>query len=110
MIQSCLVCQFIDAKLSPEHWEEIGREIKQPHNKLRELHLTDLTFKNEDFAMFCRCLDDLVEIVLSNLNLSRSQWGVIAKRLSNPDIRTSRLILKSTKEEKESMLALNKNS
>ena len=27
--------QFNDAKLSPEHWEEIGREIKQPHNKLR---------------------------------------------------------------------------
>ena len=29
------VCQFSDAKLSPEHWEEIAREIKQPHNKLR---------------------------------------------------------------------------
>ena len=57
--------------------------------------------------MFSRCLDDVVEIVLSNLDLSRSQWGVIAKRLSNPETKTSRLILTSTKEEKESMLALN---
>ena len=69
--------------------------------------MTDLTFKNDDFSMFSRCLDDVVEIVLSNLDLSRSQWGVIAKRLSNPDTKTSRLILTSTKEEKESMLALN---
>ena len=30
-----VVSQFTDAKLSPEHWEEIGREIKQPHSKLR---------------------------------------------------------------------------
>ena len=69
--------------------------------------MTDLSFKNDDFSMFSRCLDDVVEIVLSNLDLSRSQWGVIAKRLSNPDTKTSRLILTSTKEEKESMLALN---
>ena len=101
------VKQFIDAKLSPEQWEEIGREIKRPHNKLRELHLSDLTFKNDEFAMFCRCLSDVAEIVLSNLDLSRSQWGAIAKRLSSPDIKTCRLILTSTKEEKESMLALN---
>ena len=59
--------------------------------------MTDLTFKNDEFAMFSRCLSDVVEIVLSNLNLSRSQWGVIAKRLSNPDIKTSRLILTSNK-------------
>ena len=69
--------------------------------------MTDLSFKNDDFAMFCRCLDDVVEIVLTNLDLSRSQWGVIAKRLSNPDTKTCRLILNSNKEEKESMLALN---
>ena len=81
------VRQFIDAKLSPEQWEEIGREIKRPHNKLRELHLSDLTFKNDEFAMFCRCLSDVAEIVLSNLDLSRSQWGAIAKRLSSPDIK-----------------------
>ena len=49
----------------------------------------------------------MAEIVLSNLDLSRSQWGAIAKRLSSPDIKTCRLILTSTKEEKESMLALN---
>ena len=85
----------------------MGREIKQPHNKLRELHLADLTFKNEEFAMFSRCLSDVAEISLSNLDLSRSQWGVIAKRLSNPDIKTSRLILTSSKEEKESLMALN---
>ena len=59
--------------------------------------MTDLSFKNDEFAMFSRCLDDVVEIVLSNLDLSRSQWGVIAKRLSNPDIKTSRLILTSTR-------------
>ena len=69
--------------------------------------MTDLTFKNDEFAMFCRCLSDVAEIVLSNLDLSRSQWGAIAKRLSSPDIKTCRLILTSTKEEKESMLALN---
>ena len=69
--------------------------------------MTDLSFKNDEFAMFCRCLDDVVEIVLTNLDLSRSQWGMIAKRLSNPDTKTSRLILNSNKEEKESLLALN---
>ena len=85
----------------------MGREIKQPHNKLRELHLADLTFKNEEFSMFSRCLSHVAEISLSNLDLSRSQWGVIAKRLSSPDIKTTRLILTSSKEEKESLLALN---
>ena len=57
--------------------------------------------------MFSRCLSHVAEISLSNLDLSRSQWGVIAKRLSSPDIKTTRLILTSSKEEKESLLALN---
>ena len=95
-----------EVRLSVDQWQEIGKEIKQPHNKLRKLSLTDINFNNTEFAMFCRCLDDIVDIHFSEVSLTRSQWGIIAKRLSNTDIKTERLSLDSEKQDKEAILIL----
>ena len=43
-----------EVRLSVDQWQEIGKEIKQPHNKLRRLSLIDINFNNTEFAMFCR--------------------------------------------------------
>ena len=95
-----------EVRLSVDQWQEIGKEIKQPHSKLRRLSLTDINFNNTEFAMFCRCLDDIVDIHFSEVSLTRSQWGIIAKRLSNNDIKTERLSLDAEKQDKEAVLIL----
>ena len=98
--------RLTEVRLTADQWQEVGKEIKQPHNKLRRLSLTDISFNNTEFAMFCRCLDDVPEIHVSDLNLTRSQWGIIAKRLSNTEIKTERLVLDNEKQDKEAILIL----
>ena len=65
-----------------------------------------MTFNNTEFAMFCRCLDDIVEIHFSQMNLSRSQWGIIAKRLSSADAKTQIMSVDSGSQDKEALLTL----
>ena len=68
-----------------------------------------MTFNNTEFAMFCRCIDNIRELHLTDLNLTRSQLGIIAKRLSGSEARTERLTLDTggSAQDKDSLMALN---
>ena len=68
-----------------------------------------MTFNNTEFAMFCRCLDDITELHFTDLNLTRSQLGIIARRLSGLEARTQRLTLDTTAgaQDKDSLMTLN---
>ena len=95
-----------DIRISTDQWEEIGREIQQPHSKLKKLALHDMNFSNNEFAMLSRCIQDIAELEFSELHLSRSQWGMIANKLSCPDIKTKKLHLSFPSPDKDSAFAL----
>ena len=61
--------RLTEARLTADQWEEVGKEIRQPHSKLRKLHLTDMSFNNTEFASLCRCVDAVTELQLTDLNL-----------------------------------------
>lgn len=96
-----------DVKITADQWEEIGREIKQPHSMLKKISLYEMTFSNNEFAMFSRCVEDVPEVEFTELHLTRGQWGVIARKLSSPDIRTKKLLLTFSSPDKDSAFALN---
>ena len=63
--------------------------------------MTEVSFNNSEFAMFCCCLDDIVEIYFTRMNFTRSQWGMIAKRLSKMEVKTEKLTLDLGIDDKE---------
>ena len=72
-----------------------------------KISLNEMTFSNNEFAMFSRCMEDGLEVEFTEVHLTRSQWGVIAKKLSSPDIRTKKLLLTFSSPDKDSAFALN---
>ena len=68
-----------------------------------------MTFNNTEFAMFCRFLGEITELHFTDLNLTRSQLGIIAKRMSGSEVKTERLTLETggSAQDKDSIMALN---